>query len=210
MKKKLLSLVLAGAMVASTSVSAFADTNPNVTGPDNQEHKTDITVTGDIQNSSGNIKPGNLSVTVPTTANFTVDKQGNFVGTEINVENSGTQKIDVLAYEFIDRNKDGGINVVKEEAVAGENKRTTVSLKLEGNEGTAYFLSAGTGKNVFSNLQCTDGGGEEGVKVASIRNGESYKLQLKGTSNSSAEAITNPESDTFTLRLKIKKSPTNQ
>lgn len=209
MKKKLLSLVLAGAMVASTSVSAFADTNPNVTGPDNQEHKTDITVTGDIQNNSGNIKPGNLSVTVPTTANFTVDRQGNFVGTEINVENSGTQKIDVLAYEFIDRNKDGGINVVKETDVVSANKRTTVSLKLEGNEGTAYFLSAGAGKNVFSNLQCTTEGGENGVKVASIRNGESYKLQLKGTSNSSADEIDNPESDTFTLRLKIKKSTTN-
>lgn len=208
MKKKLLSLVLAGAMVASTSVSAFADTNPNVTGPDNQEHKTDITVTGDVQNSSGNIKPGNLSVTVPTTANFTVDRQGNFVGTEINIENSGTQKIDVLAYEFIDRNKDGGINVVKETDVVGENKRTTVSLKLEGNEGTAYFLSAGENKRVFSDLQCTAEGGEEGVKVASIKNGESYKLQLKGTSNSSAAAIENPESDTFTLRLKIKKSAT--
>lgn len=209
MKKKLLSLVLAGAMVASTSVSAFADTNPNVTGLDNQAHKTDITVTGDVQNNSGDIKPGNLSVTVPTTANFTVNSEGKFVGTEINIENSGTQKIDVLAYEFIDRNKDGGINVVKEEAVATENKRTTVSLKLEGNEGTAYFLSAGTGKNVFSNLQCTTEGGEDGVRVASIRNGESYKLQLKGTSNSSAAQIDNPESDTFTLRLKIKKSTTN-
>lgn len=209
MKKKLLSLVLAGAMVASTSVSAFAATNPNVTGLDNQAHKTDITVTGDVQNNSGDIKPGNLSVTVPTTANFTVNSEGKFVGTEINIENSGTQKIDVLAYEFIDRNKDGGINVVKEEAVATENKRTTVSLKLEGNEGTAYFLSAGTGKNVFSNLQCTTEGGEDGVRVASIRNGESYKLQLKGTSNSSAAQIDNPESDTFTLRLKIKKSTTN-
>ena len=208
MKKKLLSLVLAGAMVASTSVSAFADTNPNVTGPDNQEHKTDITVTGDVQNSSGNVKPGNLSVTVPTTANFTVDAQGNFVGTEINIENSGTQKIDVLAYEFIDRNKDGGINVVKETAVVSAGKRTTVSLKLEGNEGTAYFLSAGAGKNVFSNLECTAEGREDGVIVASIKNGESYKLQLKGTSNSSADAIDNPESDTFTLRLKIKKSTT--
>lgn len=208
MKKKLLSLVLAGAMVASTSVSAFADTNPNVTGLDNQEHKTDITVTGDVQNNSGAVKPGNLSVTVPTTANFTVDSQGNFIGTEINIENSGTQKIDVLAYEFIDRNKEGGINVVKETAVVSEGKRTTVSLKLEGNEGTAYFLSAGAGKNVFSNLECTTEGREEGVKVASIKNGESYKLQLKGTSNSSASEIENPESDTFTLRLKIKKSTT--
>lgn len=209
MKKKLLSLVLAGAMVASTSVSAFADTNPNVTGLDNQAHKTDITVTGDVQNRSGDIKPGNLSVTVPTTANFTVNSEGKFVGTEINIENSGTQKIDVLAYEFIDRNKEGGITVVKETDVVSANKRTTVSLKLEGNEGTAYFLSAGADKNVFSNLQCTDDGGEEGVKVASIRNGESYKLQLKGTSNSSAAEIENPESDTFTLRLKIKKSTTN-
>ena len=52
MKKKLLSLVLAGAMVASTSVSAFAatisTTNGVINGSDENEYTTDVEITGKV------------------------------------------------------------------------------------------------------------------------------------------------------------------
>ena len=69
MKKKLLSLVLAGAMVASTSVSAFADTFDiqKGTGTD-----VNVSITGNLEGSDGATVPGTVTVTVPTAAVFNV------------------------------------------------------------------------------------------------------------------------------------------
>ena len=58
MKKKLLSLVLAGAMVASTSVSAFADTTEEKTyviDSVGKDHQVDIT--GNVANTSDEVVP---------------------------------------------------------------------------------------------------------------------------------------------------------
>ena len=43
MKKKFLSLMMAAAVVATTSVSAFAAT-PNVTGREDQEHEVEVKI----------------------------------------------------------------------------------------------------------------------------------------------------------------------
>ena len=84
MKKKLLSLVLAGAMVASTSVSAFAEEQSvageqvqsvaggqvesvaggKIDGPDNKQYSTEVKIKGDVEDNKGQTKPGTLSVTV--------------------------------------------------------------------------------------------------------------------------------------------------
>ena len=78
MKKKLLSLVLAGAMVASTSVSAFADI---VTAPDTTEPTTEVEITGKILNQSGEEPAGTFKVTIPTAVAFTVNQNGSLDGT---------------------------------------------------------------------------------------------------------------------------------
>lgn len=211
MKKKLLSLVLAGAMVASTSVSAFAATGQNVTVIKNSETETgqaEVTITGDIEDNKGTTKPGTLNVTVPTAANFSVNQNGEFIGTEINVQNSGTQNIDVFAYEFIDTTKNSGITVVKEADLPNQ-ARSKVALRLEGSDGTAYFTSAPENRGVYSNLGCSDAGGTDGVKIATINKGGSYELRLRGTIDSTQTELQTPENDTFTLRLKIKKASQN-
>ena len=211
MKKKLLSLVLAGAMVASTSVSAFAATGQNVTVIKNSETETgqaDVTITGDIQDNKGTTKPGTLNVTVPTAANFSVNQSGKFIGTEINVQNYGTQNIDVFAYEFIDTTKSNGITVVKESELPSQ-PRSKVALRLEGSDGTAYFTSATENRGVYSNLECSEHGGSDGVKLATINKGGSYELRLRGTIDSTQTELQAPENDTFTLRLKIKKASQN-
>ena len=63
MKKKFLSLMMAAAVVATTSVSAFA---ANVTGSDASEAQTDVTITGNVQDNQGNDAVGTFKVTVPT------------------------------------------------------------------------------------------------------------------------------------------------
>ena len=134
MKKKLLSLVLAGAMVASTSVSAFAATehvgNGEINGADNKEYTTNVTIEGNVENDEGDIKPGTLSVTVPTSAAFTVNKGGDFQSAPINIKNSGTQSVDVYAYRFVDVTPDegNGISVIGKNRLSGE-KRT---MEMEG------------------------------------------------------------------------------
>ena len=82
MKKKFLSLMMAAAVVATTSVSAFA---ANVTDSDENEAQTDVKITGNVQDASGNDAPGTFKVTVPTTTNFTVTNKGVLLGNELEI-----------------------------------------------------------------------------------------------------------------------------
>ena len=204
MKKKLLSVLMAGALVATSSVNAFATTH--ITGSEGASHDAEVTITGDVANQSGDVKPGTLNVTVPTTATFSVNQQNAFVGTDINVVNNGTQAIDVFAYEFIDTNNTAGINVIKK-ADLNDKNRTHVSLNLRGNIGTAYFTTEKTSENrgVFSDEGCTVFGDASGVKIAKVDKGSSQNLSLQGEAGQTGE-VTNSQQDTFTLRLKIAKS----
>lgn len=208
MKKKLLSLVLAGAMVATTSVSAFATpistSNGQINGSDDQEYSTNVTITGQVQSNGGLVNPGTLSVSVPTTASFTVTNTNALQGTNITVENKGTQDIDVFAYQFIDTSDSRGITVLGEDAIADQD-RTNVSLNIKGNLSTAYLGSkAGSSKGIYSNANLTSGTGE--IKIASVSQKSQENLELKGKAGqASSQNITDPVTDTFTLVLKIAK-----
>ena len=84
MKKKLLSLVLAGAMVASTSVSAFAateDATYNIDSTTSQNHK--VTITGDIADEHNATLPSTITVTIPTAMAFKLIKREMLVGEEL-------------------------------------------------------------------------------------------------------------------------------
>lgn len=72
MKKKFLSLMMAAAVVATTSVSAFADAQDVtvIRDPETKTGKAEITITGDVTGEGGQTVPGTLNVTVPTTASF--------------------------------------------------------------------------------------------------------------------------------------------
>lgn len=209
MKKKLLSLFLAGAMVASTSVSAFADAT--ITNPDTEEPTTNISITGNVQNDSGEVPSGTFNVTIPTTASFTVKSDGTFVAPPaITVKNDGNQGIDIFAASFTDTNKDGGITVVKESDLKTHN-RDHVSLKISGDSGTVFLGSVeGTAKGLYSKSDFTSQTGD--FKLANIPSGGRGNLTLSGSAgdNTSVELDesikANGVQDTFTLTLKIKKS----
>lgn len=209
MKKKLLSLVLAGAMVASTSVSAFA---ANVTGPDNVDGSAQIGITGKVLNNSNQDPVGKFNVTIPTTASFTVQANGTFVAPgAITVRNDGDQNIDVFAESFVDTNPGGGIKVVAEDTL-GNADRTNVSLKIFGNMGTVFLGSeAGAHNGLYSNSSLNQHTGT--FQIANVPSGESKDLTLSGMAGKNNDGLEasvqqNGVSNNFTLTLKIKKSTT--
>ena len=205
MKKKFLSLMMAAAVVATTSVSAFASTQ-KITDLEDEGGQADVIITGDIENSSGVTKPNTLNVTVPTAANFTVDQNRNFVGTKIKVENNGTQDIDVFAYEFKDPTISSGVIVKKkEEVLTTADKTSIIALRLEGSNKTAYFASE-EGRGIYEDEKHLTAATDDGVKIAKIAKGHSYELRLEGEVNSTATVSEKPERDNFVLKLKIKKA----
>lgn len=216
MKKKLLSLVLAGAMVASTSVSAFAAGTTVIEKPDTEEPKQEIQITGEVYSEDNAAPSGTFNVTVPTAAAFTVDSSGNLlVAEKMTIRNDGRKGIDVYADKFVDSTKSQGegITVVEEQDIKSKN-RAHVSLKLTGGLDTAYFKTEDTtqsGNNgVYKDNTLLDKA-TDGVKLVNIQSGEQKDLTLSGTAGStnaelSDEVKQKGTTDTFTLTLKIKKS----
>lgn len=208
MKKKFLSLMMAAAVVATTSVSAFADTvsavGGKVNGLDDKEYTTEVQIKGDVENTGGNILPGTLSVTVPTAATFRVTNENKLEGTKINVVNNGEQDIDIFAYKFTDPTGDSGINVLGKNAISGKDRRN-ITLKLIGNLKTAYLSSnAGSSNGIYPDENVAETGNGE-IKIADVPQGGTRELSLEGEAGSQGEVST-PVKDTFTLVLKIKKS----
>lgn len=208
MKKKLLSLVLAGAMVASTSVSAFAATPGIVDGPDNKEATTKVEIVGNVTDDAGEAKPGTFNVKVPTNASFSVNQDGRFDGTTIKVENKGNQAIEVIAHSFQDFTVDSSITVKGVGDVQSENKRNVISLNLQGDEGHAFFSSTpGTSNGIYSDVNTATE--KKDIKLTTIQPQNEYELRLQGTAGTGATGVDNGDgavTDNFTLVLKIKKA----
>lgn len=98
MKKKFLGLAMAAAIALPAS-SAYAANN-TLTGNSNDKLKQSVTVTG-VVNKSDNASPnGTLTVELPTTLSFTVDKDGVFSGAQYQVTNKSSESITVAVAEF--------------------------------------------------------------------------------------------------------------
>lgn len=213
MKKKLLSLVLAGAMVASTSVSAFAATPGHINGSDAQEHSTEVKITGQVLNDKGDLPAGTFNVTVPTTASFTVRADGGVITVPITIQNKGTQNIDVYAEKFVDNTPLEGqeITVTEQSSLTSKN-RSHVSLNIEGIDRVLYLKSENIeqGKNgIYTNSDLTNSATDaDSLKLTTIAAGNDGDITLKGTAgtSSSTNQIAQSISNSFTLTLKIKKS----
>ena len=223
MKKKFLSLMMAAAVVATTSVSAFAaETTPHtatgankvVVSEEGEGQNAEINIRGDIADNKDNFAPSTISVTVPTAAKFTVDKEGNLVGSNINITSEGTEPVSVIAYKFIDTTPNSNINVVGESEVAnsngqGEDKKK-VSLKLAGNRGSVV-LKTETDSNKTGIYKVTAGGTEtevptsENFVLGNVKANSPLQLNLTGTAVKNGDALTKPVEDSFTLILKLKK-----
>lgn len=212
MKKKFLSLMMAAAVVATTSVSAFADTKEYEIEP-KTEKDVPITITGDIQNKQGHVLESNITITVPTTATFTVNPQGVLTSPTIEVRSKNDDEVSVIAKEFKDITPEAGrgITVVSESDVKRSDQevpRTNVSLKLEGNRGVVSFKSEADGSGVY-NEQGTEHAVDK--KIGVVSNTEKLDLKLTGfagkaaSDNSVEGAPQDAVRDTFTLVLKFKR-----
>lgn len=214
MKKKLLSLVLAGAMVASTSVSAFAADKEYTIGSNGQEHQ--VTITGDVANTNNQTVPGTITVTVPTAMAFSIDKTGVVAGGEITVVNRGDERVEVVAKQFTDSTPSTGIVLVKESELdtkIGENTadKRHVSLKLTGNGGSVGLVSGKTGSETgFVDEQGNKVPDSANTSLGSAWKDNDLRLSLSGRAKkSTGEEYSAPDAavqDTFSLVLKIQKT----
>ncbi|WP_346968145.1 hypothetical protein [Clostridium disporicum] len=205
MKKKLLSLVLAGAMVASTSVSAFATT------PDTQQVTTDegtanVTIDGSVDSNTGQQAAGTISVSIPTSLQFQVNTSGDVNGSGINVVNNGLDKVQIIADQFTDNTPSGSITVdAPNDFERSAKKRSNVVLWVQGNGERAYFKS-GTDNGIYN----VKGQNEQnGITVSTLsgKNGgsNSDEIRLNGYAGTDTLEGNSAITDQFTLRLKVKK-----
>lgn len=220
MKKKFLSLMMAAAMVATTSVSAFASeaegvdvipTTPSAaTGEerldisDGNGETTNIGITGNIANKNNKVLPTTISVTVPTAAKFTVTKDGVLVGSNITIRNEGSETVSIIAEKFIDKSGTNDINVVSESDLGSDNRKN-VSLKLTGDLATVNLKTQTT-----SGLGLVDKDGHEvqegqGLVLDNIKGGNFKTLSLTGKAVTAGSPLETPVNDSFTLMLRVKK-----
>lgn len=222
MKKKLLSLVLAGAMVASTSVSAFAaDTETyNIDSTTSQNHK--VTITGDIADGHNETLPSTITVTIPTAMAFKVDKDGNVSGGKIEVVNKSNESVEVVAEKFSDSTPDSKIVLVKKsdldnkiaQGKTANDGKTYMSLDLVGETNTVGLVSD-TNVSETGFVKDSDGSAittSTKTTLGNAVNGSSLELKLIGNAKHSDStqyaygAPTTAINDTFNLILKIQKT----
>ena len=231
MKKKFLSLMMAAAVVATTSVSAFADVvregvtypdSANVISQDDAGATSNVTITGNIVDKKGNMPTASFKVTVPTAASFTVNKSG-FIGADLEVKNEGPQEIEVYAQSFSRVSGGTGlINTVKESDITRDNgsgadptlTKADVALKLEGQnfegseDGVAYLKAVNGKKGVYKRDTLEESElAEDGVKLLKLKAGDTNPqkdiIRLDGLAGS--KEVESAITDKFQLTLKIKK-----
>lgn len=184
--------------------------NSTLTQSEDKEINHEVKITGDIANDEGEFKPGTIQVVVPTAANFTVTKNGDFItSNNMTITNNGTSSIDVIVQKFIDTNGNSGIKVQGEDEINKNTlSRSNISLNINGNRGTAYLGSDNSKCGIYSdsNLNTLK---EDGILVSTVTGNSSNTLRLNGQASKGTEIINEAIQDRFTLILKIKKSEKN-
>lgn len=184
--------------------------NSTLTQSEDKEINHEVKIKGDIANDEGEFKPGTIQVVVPTAANFTITKNGDFItSNNMTITNNGTSNIDVIVQKFIDTNGNSGIKVQGKNVIDENNlSRSNISLNINGNRGTAYLGSDNSKSGVYSEPNLSNNT-NDGILVSTIYGGSTGKLTLNGEASKGSETIDNPIQDRFTLILKIKKSEKN-
>lgn len=215
MKKKLLSLVLAGAMVASTSVSAFAAdskvTTEEITISSSQNEKeVPIEVTGNVLDSNGNAVPGTIKVTVPTATTFSVASNGNLESPQMTISNDGDEQIVVTASSFEDLTGNGQINLVPkfEDSDQGSKARNEIWLRLKSKNkciGLTSEENSGVNGKMYDATYTTNGANYE---LGRIDSRDNMTLEFEGKGGTNNSPLAKPMQDSFKLVLKIKRART--
>lgn len=181
----------------------------NITeGKDDKE--IDISITGNIENDKGQIKPGTITIALPINTGFTVNERGDVITPEIKIENSGQDAVDIYAYKFIDPNGTEGINITSKDSIVGKEEsisRKNLTLSLSG-QTTVYFKSEiqEEGKTgMYEDPDLTTQVTSE-VKLLELNGQSSGKLRLNGTAGKQENGIDTAISEKFILMLKIKRA----
>lgn len=206
MKKKLLSLVLAGAMVASTSVSAFAEDKEVVR---DNNGTANVTIKGAVDSNEGNAPAGTISVSVPTTLGFSVNNKGEVNGGKIVIENNGVDTVDITAVKFYDKTPTSKIIVNTPNDFEENSTRDKMFLSIGGNQRErAYFKSENLSSDKIGIYDISGAKHADGIKISSIAGGGRDTLSLEGLAgkqNLNGEFENTGMTDDFTLTLKISK-----
>lgn len=212
MKKKFLSLMMAAAVVATTSVSAFAaeQTTDVTVGKNGVEQNVDIT--GNIANTQDQVVEGTITVTVPTAMAFTINSAGELENGKITISNKSDSKVEVIAKGFVDSTPNSGIIVKKNTDLANgddEAGKKNIALTLTGQKSVGLFSSA-TGTGLYKVESGTEIQDNENTSLGVILAKNDLELRLAGeTQKANSGSYTAPSKaiqDGFTLKLKIQKA----
>ena len=208
MKKKLLSLLMAGAVVAGTTMPAFAATTQTINGLDSAELKADVTVTGTVLDQNGSAPAGRLQVEVPTALSFTVDNQGRLTAGSFTINNQSQSAIDVKVGSFQETKTGSGVNagITLNPNIDDFDKkdRSNICLVLRHNT-TDVILEHGLQDE---DLVKIDGGKSATVQVLGAAGTSKTDAATEGNRNTDVD--TNGVDETFNLVFKITKDKTQQ
>lgn len=167
-----------------------------------------IPTKGEMKANAGKAPEKRISVTIPTTAAFTVKNDSTFISTSIKVSNNGEIPVDISVHNFMDNDGDRGIKLVVDRAVTESDERNKINLWLENvAENKRVYLGDG---ELYSQLgaKITEDE-EEKKKIAKVLSGNNSEIKICGEPGKSALTRDNPISNKFILILKIKKSYEN-
>lgn len=171
-----------------------------------------IKTEGRIKSDAGETPKKTISVSIPTEIAFTVNKDAEFIGANINITNNGEVPVDISVIEFLDYNGDDGIKLIISNRVKDENtiskttinsnyKRNEINLYLEGNLKRVYLGH----RKIISQLGEQEAS-EAQKKIAKVLSNSSTTLTLNGVAGQNPLEVNKPIKDTFRLTLRIKKS----
>lgn len=195
---------------------ASVEGESQITGLDNQEQTQDVKITGNIMDDKGNMPVANFKVTVPTSASFTVNKNGTLIGPSLQIKNEGTQTVEVYAQSFSCVGS-GDINIVGEDVINIANNssdisdglaRSTISLKLLGESQQVAYLGSNNGKSGVYNSSNLQNQASSGIKLLTLNPGTESQPEIKMirvVGMAGSKEISKAVSDKYTLTLKIKK-----
>lgn len=196
MKKKFLSLLMAGVMVASVAVPAHA--TKTVIGNEGEDKvNAEIKVTGTVVDESGALPAGRIQVEVPTALSFMVKKDGSIQSQQFQIKNLGDAAVEVRAKAFTDN--PGNIDIVKNTDITGgsgatEVARNKVALSLKAQDGTNTSVELATPESFDSAL------------LATVQPNNSGYIALEGIAGQKSQSVTTAMEEQFNLILEIKKN----
>lgn len=178
----------------------------------NNKLQVEIPTNGKMTKNAGVTSQKKVSVTIPTSAAFTVKNDSSFVGASLNITNNGEVPIDISVDEFIDPNGNEGIELVTNADVRSNEgttyKRNQINLWLK-NESENKIIYLGNRKlysQLGENHLITN---DNDKKIATVLSKNSSKIDMDGKAGVNSLDKNEPIRDNFKLILKIKMSSTN-